>query len=185
MKNYFYFLAKWKEYLSSFLDVYSYCLLPNHFHFLVKVISSDNIPPSIVLIEKGDNIPLRDSISLDINSVIEEKFRRLFITYSQAINKERKRTGSLFQKRFKRILVTSDEYFIWLVHYIHHNPVHHGLTENCKYWKYSSYNAIIHKRRTGIKKKEVLDWFGSLSNFIEFHKKDINVNEVYPYGIDQ
>lgn len=94
-KNYTYFLENWKKYLAEYLDVYSFCLLPNHFHFLSKVKHEKQI------------LLLNDRI-IDINMFLEEQCRRFFITYSQAINKAQNRTGSLFQKRFKRIKVKTD-----------------------------------------------------------------------------
>ena len=36
-KNYDLFLKNFDKYLSSFVDVYAYCLMPNHFHFLIKI----------------------------------------------------------------------------------------------------------------------------------------------------
>ena len=42
-KNYAYFLKKFDQYLSNYLEVWSYCLIPNHFHFLVKVKNIDII----------------------------------------------------------------------------------------------------------------------------------------------
>ena len=36
-KNYYHFLNRFDKYLSSFLDIYAYCLMPNHFHFLAKI----------------------------------------------------------------------------------------------------------------------------------------------------
>lgn len=36
-KNYYFFLNQWKKYLSPYFDVFAYCLMPNHFHFLVRV----------------------------------------------------------------------------------------------------------------------------------------------------
>lgn len=38
-ENYDYFLNKFKKHLHGFIDIYSYCLLPNHFHFLIKVVN--------------------------------------------------------------------------------------------------------------------------------------------------
>ncbi|MCF6359136.1 MAG: transposase [Cyclobacteriaceae bacterium] len=35
-ENYEYFLKKWGEYISDIADTYAYCLMPNHFHFLIK-----------------------------------------------------------------------------------------------------------------------------------------------------
>jgi len=36
-ENYFFFLSKFSNYLLDFVDVYAYCLMPNHFHILIKV----------------------------------------------------------------------------------------------------------------------------------------------------
>ena len=41
-RNYVYFLEKWDEYLGCLLEVWAYCLMPNHFHFLVRVKQGDN-----------------------------------------------------------------------------------------------------------------------------------------------
>jgi len=170
--NYTYFLENWKKYLADYLDVYSFCLLPNHFHFLSKVRSEKQI------------ILLNEDI-FDINIFLEEQFRRLFITYSQAINKAQNRAGSLFQKRFKRIKVKTDRYFYRLVHYIHHNPVHHKICSSIEGWKYSSFKLIQSNQPTVVKREELLNWFGGLKQFAEFHQKAVKISDVYPFGIDE
>ena len=35
--NYHYFLQKWKTYISPHTSTLAYCLMPNHFHFLVQI----------------------------------------------------------------------------------------------------------------------------------------------------
>lgn len=87
LRNYTYFLRKFDEHLSEFLDTYAYCLLPNHFHFLVRVKEW-----------RTDSIAQSDGIG-EVSAQISEQFRRFFIGYSQAINKQERRSGSLFQKR--------------------------------------------------------------------------------------
>ena len=171
-KNYTYFFGLWKKYLIDVLDVYSFCLLPNHFHFLSKVRSERMIT------QQNESV-------YDINLYLEEKFRRLFISYSQAINKAQNRTGSLFQKRFKRIKINTDKYFYRLVHYIHHNPVHHNYCKSLDEWKYSSFKLIQTNKTTVIKKEELLNWFGGIKKFNEFHNKVLRVEEIYPFGIDE
>ena len=42
-ENYLYFLKLLKKYLSTFVDVYAYCLMPNHFHFIIKIKSKEEI----------------------------------------------------------------------------------------------------------------------------------------------
>lgn len=62
-----------------------------------------------------------------------------FNGYSQAINKQLKRHGSLFQGRVKHILVDKDAYLVHLARYIHYNPVDANLVVAPEKWPYSNY----------------------------------------------
>ena len=101
-----------------------------------------------------------------------KQFSHLFNAYTQAINKRFKRTGSLFEKPFHRKLITSDDYFQKLIHYIHNNPVHHGFCKNINDYPWSSYGSIISEKPTKIKRKEVIDVFYNLDNFIAYHNQN-------------
>lgn len=146
--NYKYFLEKYDQYLSSYLDTLAYCLIPNHFHLMVKV---------------------TNDMTEDLNKSIIEQFRRFFITYSQAINKQEGRRGSLFQKGFKRKYIEESTYFTQLIFYIHFNPVHHNVSQGLENYRWSSYKSIISNNETKILRDEVLEWFGGKNNFITFH----------------
>ncbi|HNP18611.1 MAG TPA: transposase [Fulvivirga sp.] len=160
--NYQYFLSKWERYIDPFADILSYCLMPNHFHFLIRVKSenclSESLPKPQIL-GKTDNI----------NLVLEEQFKKLFMSYALAFNKQQSRVGSLFQKRFKRIEVNSDNYLSQIITYIHNNPVHHGFVKDYSDWEYSSYNEILMDSVSLINKEYVLNWFGGRKSFIEYH----------------
>ena len=94
---------------------------------------------------------------------------QLFQQLRKSINKAYGRTGSLFQKRFGRILVTSDGYFTALVRYIHFNPQKHGFGDFREY-PYSSYQAMLSDKATRLKRDVVLEWFGDRAAFVEFHE---------------
>jgi len=96
-----------------------------------------------------------------------------------AFNKQQQRKGTLFQTPFKRVWVNSDEYFTQLVYYIHANPQQHGLIDDFKEWKWSSYNRIIIDKPSKLKKKEVIEWFGDKAYFAAYHQliKNIKVDE--------
>jgi putative transposase len=149
-----YFLSQWKKYFSKHLDVFTYCLLPDHYHFFVRV--------------KEDSD----------NSILEDLFKRFLSSYSLAFNKENKRTGSLFQKRFKRKKVDNEVYFTRTIHYIHNNPIHHDYVKNYDEWKFSSYSSILSERPTLICRNEVLSWFGSKEMFVRFHEQNIVYKEI-------
>lgn len=162
--NYLYFLKKYDYYLSDYLETYAYCLLPNHFHFLVRVKEADEIRiPSLQgMVSVGKDEP--------ISKIVSEQFRRFFISYSQAINKQEGRVGSLFQKNFKRKLITDDSYFTSVVHYVHANPQLHGICEDYMLYPHSSYGRILIEKPSKLNKQSILDWFGGRSEFIKFHE---------------
>ncbi len=78
------------------VDIVAYCLMPNHFHLLVR--------------EKKET-----GIST---------FTKKFLTaYSMYFNKKYERSGSLFEGKFKARHANSDEYLKYLFAYIHLNPI--------------------------------------------------------------
>ena len=78
------------------VDIISFCLMPNHFHFILKQLKENGIAKFMQKLGTG---------------------------YTMSFNQKYKRSGSLFQGRFKAILVDKDEYFLPLTSYIHLNPV--------------------------------------------------------------
>jgi putative transposase len=161
--NYSYFLNKLSFYLSDYLDFYSYCLLPNHFHLLIQVKNFNSINKEKQLLTSGTKI------LTEPHDIISEQFRRFFLSYSKSIIIQEKRTGSLFQKNFKRIKIHSPKYYTFLINYIHRNPISHKISKDYKTYAYSSYNSILSNLPTRLKRKEVLDWFGNMEEFIRYH----------------
>ncbi len=190
-RNYSYFLRKYLEYLSPVLDTYCYCLLPNHFHILVKVKEE-----AVVIENKRDAIPAggtgkRDGVPNQAGREkeaalwVSERFRRFFLGYSQAIKKQEGRTSSLFQKNFRRIEVDSYNYLTNLVPYIHTNAQLHGLCSDFREYEFSSYNIFSHMLESPIQRDEVLEWFGSHPVFVQAHLERINLNLIDPVLIEE
>ncbi len=163
-QNYEYFLRKYDQYLSVYLETYAYCLLPNHFHLLVMV--KENLGVDAIALSDG------------IGKIISEQFRRFFITYSQAINKQEGRTGSLFEKNFKRIPIKSERYLIYLVYYIHYNPQRHSIIYDYRKYPHSSFQRILLNKPSKLQKQKVLEWFGSKDEYIKFHSIIQNLSEI-------
>lgn len=177
-KNYRFFLKKIKKYILPIADIYSYCLMPNHFHLLVKLKDEEELQllesfPKFETLEKSDSdISQREKLSSDY---ISKQYANLFSSYTQSYNKEYKRRGSLFIKNFKRKRIKDESYFLRVVNYIHFNPVNHGFVDRPADWEYSSYNAIISKSKTLVKRNEVLEWFGGLANFMYCHLRPMDL----------
>ena len=172
--NYRFFLEKAKKYLPLFVDIYAYCLMPNHFHFLLKVRNEEDVIKAVR--STYPNKSLKNE--LKVPQIISRQFSHLFNSYAQAYNKQNNRKGSLFYNRYKRILVNGDDYLIKLIHYIHYNPVHHGFVKVLDEWEHSSYKAIVSAGDTLIKRKEVLELFNDVENFKYCHKVDPTISGV-------
>jgi putative transposase len=146
-KNYRYFLALYGKYIEPVAETFAYCLLPNHFHLLVRIRDSETTSPS-------------------------KAFSNLFNAYARAFNRAYGRTGALFQRPFQRIEVTTNEYLRQLVVYIHRNPEHHKLIANFRDWPFSSYPALITTSSTKVQRGTVCEWFEGVESLISAHESD-------------
>jgi REP element-mobilizing transposase RayT len=122
-ENYRYFLRNFKDRFEDFLSVYAYCLMPKHFHFLIKV-ETENIDE------------LRQKIGIQLS------------TYTKAINKSFNRNGSLFQQHTKAKPIDNRSYLLTLISYIHQNPAGSGLVDKFYEWPYSSYPDLAGYRNS-------------------------------------
>jgi putative transposase len=69
--------------------------------------------------------------------------------------------------------VRDNVYFSRLVTYIHQNPQRHGLVDDFRDWKYSSYYALITNGATRLKRDTVIAWFDDLDNFTAAHEGEL------------
>ncbi len=158
-RNYSYFLKKYDNFVSDLVDTYAYCLLPNHFHLLVKVKEHCNAQkiPSFKKMESSQDPG--------------EQFRRFFISYAMSINKQELRRGSLFIKNFKRKIITNPNDLQKAIYYIHYNPVYHRLRKRIEDYYRSSYLSLLSDKPTKLAREKVFELFGNRNNFIEFHNQ--------------
>jgi REP element-mobilizing transposase RayT len=149
-------MALYEKYISPIVDTFAYCLMPNHFHFLIRINDVEQ--------ERGSFEEPRSY------HPISKQFATFFGTYTKAINKAYRRTGRLFEDRFKRKPVTNDAYFTALIAYIHQNPQRHGLIDDFRDWTYSSYGALVSQKPTRLARTEVVSWFDDRDGFVTFHQ---------------
>ncbi|MBD0723587.1 hypothetical protein B6A10_00170 [Flavobacterium sp. L1I52] len=143
-ENKSFFLRQLNKYLTNKISIFAYCLMDNHFHLIIRLNKEEK--------------------------EVTQAFSNFFNSYVKAVNKENDRTGSLFEKHFKRIKLQDENYLKQLILYVHLNPKHH-LDANFKEYKFSSYQAFISNKETRIKREEVLDLFGGIENFIFCHNQ--------------
>jgi putative transposase len=118
--NYLFVLRKARAYCQELQVVLiAYCLMPNHYHFLVR---QDGEQPAGLLPQ------------------------RIFNSYSKAYNLRYGHSGTLFERRYQVKQVESDAHLLHLCRYIHANPVKDGLAAGLEAWPYSNYQEWIGKR---------------------------------------
>ena len=148
--NYFYFLKKCHRYLKPCGNILAWCLMPNHFHFLIDVTEEGMTPVK----SGGIFMP-----------AITNGFRLLQSSYAKGINKEQNKTGNLFQQKTKaRWTNDAKDYSLMAFHYIHQNPIAAGLVNKPQDWPYSSFNDYAGFRNGTLcdkqKSHELLDLAG-------------------------
>jgi REP element-mobilizing transposase RayT len=165
-ENYRYFLSRYTNFINPIGDTYAYCLMPNHIHFLIRIKSELEIGITFGKFETFQKLERR----------ISKQFANLFSSYTQAFNKMYGRRGSLFIPNFKRKEIIDDNYLTSVIAYIHLNPVSHGFVKQCDAWEWSSYNIIMSENETFVKRREVIEWFGSRNEFEKFHRQTLESN---------
>ena len=137
-ENYSFFLSKLKKELVSYCKVLAYCLMPNHFHIMVWVGELDTeTGPTGIFGRTGSD-------------VLSRKIGTVLSSYTQAINKQHSRTGSLFQQKTKaKCLTQSDENYPKVCfHYLHQNPLKAKLVLKMEDWEYSSFKDYVGLRKS-------------------------------------
>jgi putative transposase len=129
--NYCYFLKKLST-LTSYCDIIAYCLMPDHFHILIYVSESSS-----------GTIPLVNPNGQAGMQLLTRKLGTILSSYTQAINKQESKHGSLFQPKSKaKELDGKDQPFICF-NYIHQNPLKAGLVKKIEDWDYSSFKEYF------------------------------------------
>lgn len=135
--------------LEAEIELLAFCLMPNHFHLLIRQITIDGM---------------------------SKLLRRILTTYSMYFNRRYKRVGHLFQGIYKAVLVDKDEYLLHLSRYIHLNPTE--LTGfNPVNYLYSSYAYFLRKKwAKWLKPDFILSYFDSrkeqYKDFIESYTQN-------------
>lgn len=139
----------------TIVDIGAYCLMPNHFHLLVREKK-----------EKGISVFMQ----------------KLTTAYTMYFNKRYERSGSLFQGKYKAKHAVNDEYLKYLISYIHLNPVKlidsdwkekalqdrlsaRSFLDSYKYSSYLDYKNIIRPQNTLLDRRSFPDYFTEFGDF--------------------
>jgi REP element-mobilizing transposase RayT len=152
-RNYAYFTDLWWKHTSPIAETWAYCLLRNHFHATVYVKNKEDLT--------------------GLNKIKEpsQYFSNFFNAYARGVNIATQRTGTLFERPFKRIPVDSESYLMRLIVYIHQNPQKHKFEDDFRNWNYSSYHELIANVPTRLQRDRMMQLFGSQKDFIRIHQE--------------
>ncbi|MFH1093531.1 MAG: transposase [Candidatus Omnitrophota bacterium] len=113
------------------VDIIAYCVMPTHIHLVLKQLT--------------DN-----AISIFMNNILN--------SYTRYFNVKHKRKGPLWEGRFKKVRVESDEQLMHLTRYLHLNPVTSKLVDLPEAWRMSSYSEYIDQGENAVSNFEkILD----------------------------
>jgi putative transposase len=183
-------MEKYADYIHPIAETYAYCLMPNHFHLVIRIRKREVIEEIIrnkkhfskvsfdfgkVAVEdegKVDNKAIIDNN--EIEKFLSKQFSNLFSSYTQSFNKMYKRMGSLFIKNFKREVILYKDYFRNAVVYTHRNPIHHGFCTSYNDWGYTSYCEILEQKSVFVEVDKLLKVFEGKQLFVEVHQQNLD-----------
>lgn len=123
-------------------DINCYCLMPNHFHFLLKQ---------------------------NMDGGISEFIAKLSNSYTRYYNTRDNRVGPILQGQFKAVLMENNEQLIHVSRYIHLNPLVSDLVDSLDHHEWSSYPEYIGLTNSNICSKDIiLDQFKSTEDYKQF-----------------
>ncbi len=150
--NYFFFLEKIRRHILPCADVLCYCLMPDHFHLMLKPKPAGCSPSTAGRFLKLEE----EAIEVKFQQLLSHQFKIVLSSYTRAINLQFKRRGSLFRAKTKakpgysgfypeaaelsatEPLTRFIPYLQICFHYIHDNPVKARLVDHPEEWEFSS-----------------------------------------------
>ena len=183
--NYLFFLYKVQKLIAPSCNILAWVLMPNHFHFLIEATDI-----SCVKVNESHR-PDIQLLSKNIGTVLS--------SYTQAINKQEKRRGSLFAHKTKakmlnemyyptggssRLMGNRPDYATTCFLYIHQNPVIAGLVTKLENWEFSSFRDYAGLRNgklvnTEIAKQYIELDFDNFANQSDFLLDDEILKRLY------
>ncbi len=150
-KDYLVFLTLYKRLFPPNCSTIAWCLMPNHFHFMVHTDERCNVS-----IKQGN-------IYLD---PVTNSIRKLLSGYARIFNNEYKHTGSVFRQKTKSKCLSAitiepgssfliQEYYVNCFHYIHQNPVVAKLSKRLEDWEFSSFRDYAGLREGTLCQKDL------------------------------
>ena len=160
------FLQLYIAHTTPIADTYAYCLLPNHFHFFVRIHTLKE------QIKRWANE--HQDIAAFQPTYPHEQYAKLLAAYANQV----KEPFHQLENQTHIVHVSQRQQFAYLIRYIHQNPAFHNYVENFREWRWSSYRALLAERPTRIPVSIVMRWFHSAEWFEELHWETQDVTQL-------
>ena len=189
-EDYHHFLKLFTTYIDPIADTYSWVLMPNHFHLLVRIkkdIRYKYKKPKSGDVNENEQFELLkwETISFKDEAISETKipvpfrhFAHLFNAYTKYLNLRLNRHGNLFERPYKRKMIDNFNYLKKVLIYIHHNPVHHNFCNHPMEYPWTSFLTCLSIKPTKLKREAAMGWFDDQANFIHMHEGNVEVEEI-------
>ena len=181
--NYLFFLKKLNRHVVPHADILAWCLMPNHFHLMVRVNQVVVAITDGVTLDATDGVTQSHPVSNLKNISLNDNIGILLRSYARAVNKQEQRVGALFREETKAECVTpidgitpsfyntssgtlinvsnpEKEYPQICFDYIHFNPVSAGLVVRPEEWEFSSYRDYCGMRAGKLINRKIAREFG-------------------------
>lgn len=181
--NYLFFLGKMKTHILPFADILAWCLMPNHFHWMIYVRETEISKNKYLNLQYNGNEAINRNMVDNAQISFNNSIGILLASYTRAVNKRENKSGSIFRGKTKaecltQVKGTTPAYFntaygasIFIpdhtreypqicFNYIHNNPIKAGLVKTALDWEYSSYKDICGIRNGKLINKERIKEFG-------------------------
>jgi len=134
-ENYLFFIRKIRKHVLPYANILAYCLMPNHFHLILTI--------------KPEGVVFLDHKNLEDMQVVSRAIGTTLSSYTQALNKQQGRRGSLFAHITKAKILNGAEndYALNCFMYVHQNPKLANLVDRIEDWEFSSFPDYIENRK--------------------------------------
>lgn len=172
------FLRKYWQLVAPFQHTLAYCLLGNHFHFIVRVRSLEEIVAALKKIKPWDLTRTQaEWLALDpaertVNELLVHQYGRMFNGFSKCYSKRWNSPGNLLVRPFRRKQINAVDYLRTSIRYVHTNPEKHELTDDFANYPWSSYLLHLYgsEAETGLSTLQTFSAFGGRKSFVDFHE---------------
>jgi putative transposase len=173
------FLERFQRFTGFIFDIWAYCQLSNHVHFIGKSKPLEKVTAGINELDLDkQTVAMKKLLATPdkpeaFDEMIERQVNSFMVSFANFTKNKYSHHGGLFQKPFKRIKIETDAHLQQAIIYVHANSVKHKVFDDYTTYPYCSYPAFIKTGSNYCTTEDVLNFFGGLDKFIQLHEEQV------------